>query len=115
MNDARGGPPSWTPAAVGAAPKHGTATDTELLDGAVWEHFVTALGNAGKSVGGAPPTDVSAGYRQLLVLLALGIDEALRHADPYDPHIKPGNVDNVLKWGMDCPDALYAGTPVRSS
>jgi len=114
MSDARGGPPSWTPAAVGAAPKHGSATDAELMNGAVWQQFVTALQRAGTNVGAAPATDVAVGYRQLLVLLALGVDEALRHADPYDPYIKPGNVDAVLKWGMDCPDALYSGTPVRS-
>ena len=47
------------------------------------------------------------GFRHLLVLLALGVDEALRTADPYDPAIAPGNVDNILKWGMDCPDALW--------
>jgi hypothetical protein len=48
-----------------------------------------------------------------LVLLALGIDEALRSSDPYDPKIRPGNVDAVLKWGMDCPDAFYSGAAVR--
>src|SRR5581483_10484351 len=39
--------------------------------------------------------------------------EALRGSDPYDPVHQPGNVDNVLKWGMDCPDALYTGCSVR--
>jgi hypothetical protein len=53
------------------------------------------------------------GYRHLLVLLAMGVDEALRTTDPYDPVLQPGNVDNVLKWGMDCPDALYSGSSVR--
>jgi len=55
----------------------------------------------------------ASGYRHLLVLLALGIDEALRPSNPYDPHIRPGNVDAVLKWGMDCPDAFYSGASVR--
>jgi hypothetical protein len=59
-----------------------------------------------------PEGDLS-GYRHLLVLLALGVDEALRSGDPYEPAITPGNVDNVLKWGMDCPDALYSGCGVR--
>ena len=64
---------------------------------------------------GAPQglVDQASGYRHLLVLLALGIDEALRHSDPYDPHFGPANVDNVLKWGMDCPDAAYTGAAVR--
>ena len=25
---------------------------------------------------------------------------------------KPSNVDNVYKWGMDCPDCIYAGAPL---
>jgi hypothetical protein len=63
----------------------------------------------------APQTAIeqAAGYRHLLVLLALGIDDALRSSDPYDPKIRPGNVDAVLKWGMDCPDAFYSGAAVR--
>jgi hypothetical protein len=57
--------------------------------------------------------DRAAGYRHLLVLLALGIDEALRPSDPYRPRFAPANVDNVLKWGMDCPDAAYTGASLR--
>ena len=37
----------------------------------------------------------------------------MRSSNPYDPHIRPGNVDAVLKWGMDCPDAFYSGASVR--
>ena len=48
-----------------------------------------------------------------MVLLALGIDEALRVSDPYRPHFAPANMDNVLKWGMDCPDAAYTGAGIR--
>ncbi|HEY1827245.1 MAG TPA: DUF1214 domain-containing protein, partial [Acidimicrobiales bacterium] len=54
------------------------------------------------------------GFRHLLILLALGVDEALRDADPYEPALKPGNVDNLIKWGMDCPDALYVGAAIRA-
>ena len=34
-------------------------------------------------------------------------------SDPYDPYFAPANVDNVLKWGMDCPDAAYTGAAIR--
>jgi hypothetical protein len=27
--------------------------------------------------------------------------------------VKPSGVDNVYKWGMDCPDCIYAGGPLR--
>jgi hypothetical protein len=61
----------------------------------------------------AEETDRAAGYRHLLVLLALAVDEALRSSDPYRPRFTPANVDNVLKWGMDCPDAAYSGAAIR--
>jgi hypothetical protein len=47
------------------------------------------------------------------MLLALGIDEALRTSNSQEPRIRPGNVDDVLKWGMDCPDAAYSGASIR--
>jgi hypothetical protein len=111
------GPPSWMPAAVGSAYRHGTGTDDDLLSGRAWTELLDALARAG-AVLRSPraPTgavDRAAGYRQLLVLVALAIDEALRPSDPYDPTFSPANVDNVLKWGMDCPDAAYTGAAIR--
>lgn len=126
-----GGPPEWVPAAVGAAWRHGRATAGDLHSGAAWADLLEALGRAGTFVhratrgdegGGANDPEAQAdavigdrtGYHHLLVLLALGIDEALRDGDPYAPALTAGNVNNVLKWGMDCPDALYVGAPVRA-
>lgn len=112
-----GGTPSWVPSAIGSARRHGTASQDDLHSGLSWRQLLESLGRAGDFLHGdhLPPGgegDVS-GYHHLLVLLALGIDEALRLGDPYDPVMAPGNVDNVLKWGMDCPDALYVGSSVR--
>jgi hypothetical protein len=67
---------------------------------------------SGRSPGAAE--ERNAGFRHLLGLIALGIDEALRRGDPYEPSLKPGSTDAALKWGMDCPDALYLGSPVRA-
>jgi hypothetical protein len=105
------------PAAVGSAYRHGVGTDDDLLSGQAWTDLLDALARAG-AVMASPraPTgavDQAAGYRQLLVLVALAIDEALRPSDPYDPTFSPANVDNVLKWGMDCPDAAYTGAAIR--
>ncbi|MGP8059860.1 MAG: DUF1214 domain-containing protein [Acidimicrobiales bacterium] len=112
-----GGPPAWLPASVGSAVRWGTADDEALLSGRAWGRLLESLGLAAAVLGTerapATPVDQAAGYRHLMVLLALGIDEALRAADPYHPVIKPGNVDSVLKWGMDCPDAAYVGAAVR--
>jgi Protein of unknown function (DUF1214) len=111
-----GGPPAWLPASVGAAARQGSAGPEDLLSGDSWARLLDALARAGAVVaarGPGTPVDQAAGYRHLLVLLALGVDEALRGGDPYHPAIRPGNVDGVLKWGMDCPDAAYLGAPVR--
>ncbi len=56
---------------------------------------------------------MAAGFRHLLGLLGIGIDQGLRaEIDPVLA-VKPSNVDNVYKWGMDCPDCIYAGAPLR--
>ncbi|HTT87138.1 MAG TPA: DUF1214 domain-containing protein [Acidimicrobiales bacterium] len=112
------GPPAWLPAAVGAAYRHGAGTDDDLVSGRAWRDLLERLGRAGAVLESErSPTqlvDRASGYRHLMVLLALGIDEALRPSDPYDPSFAPANVDNVLKWGMDCPDAAYTGASVRA-
>ena len=114
---AASGPPSWLPASVGSAYRHGLGTDDDLVSGRAWADLLEALGRTGSVVSSdrapAAAADQAAGYRHLLVLLALAIDEALRPSDPYDPFFAPANVDNVLKWGMDCPDAAYTGAAIR--
>ena len=111
------GPPAWMPAAVASAYRHGTGTEDDLLSGRAWTDLLAALARVGSVMTSArapaTPVDQASGYRQLLVLLALAIDEALRPSDPYDPTFAPANVDNVLKWGMDCPDAAYTGAGIR--
>ena len=108
---------AWFPATVGSAYRRGAASDEDLISGAAFEAMVAGLRGAADLVGSAraptSPIDRAAGYRHLFVLLALGIDEALRPSDPYDPFFAPANVDDVLKWGMDCPDAAYTGAAIR--
>ena len=109
--------PLWLPSSVGSAARRGKASGDDLLSGRAWEQFLSHLAAAGDVLGSdrtpSAALEQAAGYRHLLTLLALGIDEALRPSDPYDPHIAPGNVDAVLKWGMDCPDAAYVGSAIR--
>jgi hypothetical protein len=109
---------AWIPSAVGSAGRSGTLGADSLHSGAAWQSLLGALGEAGNFLHSdrlPPGNDADAtGYRHLMVLLALGIDEALRSSDPYEPVLRPGNVDNHLKWGMDCPDALYSGSPIRA-
>jgi hypothetical protein len=109
--------PAWAPGSVGSAYGRRPSDAESLLSGEDWEHMLGSLSRAGSVLRStrAPvdAVDRAEGYRHLLVLLALGIDEALRSSDPYRPRFTPANVDNVLKWGMDCPDAAYSGAAIR--
>lgn len=105
--------PAWAPASVRAARRLGSATEEDLRSGRALEEMIEGLRRAGEVLRSADPAGLAAGYRHLLVLLTLGIDEALRPSDAFEPHLAPGNVDAVLKWGMDCPDAAYLGAPLR--
>jgi hypothetical protein len=108
---------AWFPATVGSAYRKGSAGDDALVSGAAFEEMLGGLRRAAELVRSprAPAFEVdrAAGYRHLLVLLALAVDEALRPSDPYDPFFAPANIDAVLKWGMDCPDAAYTGAALR--
>lgn len=109
--------PAWAPASIGSAYGRRPTDDESLLSGRDWGQLLESLARAGSVLqSGRVPSDAvdrAEGYRHLMVMLALGIDEALRTSDPYRPRFTPGNVDNVLKWGMDCPDAAYSGSPLR--
>ena len=95
MSDpAASGPPSWMPAAVGSAYRHGVGTDDDLLSGRAWTDLLAALARAGAFMRVAPGPH--RGRRPSLGLppapgaLALGIDEALRPSTPTSPHIQSG-------------------------
>jgi hypothetical protein len=62
---------------------------------------------------GGNPIDRAAGLRHLLVLLAAGIDEALRF-DP-DPIlcVQRASTNDIISWGMECPDCLYTRATMR--
>jgi hypothetical protein len=109
--------PSWMPHSVSEAARAGDATADDLLSGRAWSHLLDGLRRAAEQVNSVDvahnPVDVATGFRHLLVLVGLGVDQALR-AEP-DPvlSVSPSNVDNVFKWGMDCPDCIYTGAPLR--
>ncbi len=109
--------PSWMPHSVSEAARAGDATADDLASGRAWSHLLEALRKAADVVLSEDvprdPVDMAAGFRHLLGLLGMGIDQGLRsEVDPVLA-VKPSNVDNVYKWGMDCPDCIYAGAPLR--
>jgi hypothetical protein len=109
--------PSWMPHSVSEAAKAGDATADDLVSGRAWAHLLGALGQAAEVVGAQASArnaaDLAAGFRHLLVLMSLGADQALRTEPDPVLAVSPSGVDNVYKWGMDCPDCIYTGAPLR--
>ncbi len=108
--------PSWMPHSVSEAARAGDATADDLMSGRAWSHLLGALRRASEVVlseSGRNAADVAAGFRHLLVLLVTGADQGLRAESSPVLAVKPSGVDNVYKWGMDCPDCIYAGAPLR--
>jgi hypothetical protein len=113
-------PKAWLPFSIAeAALSGGTANsaDDDADLSAAWAHLLERLKAAGDLVASAPVNrnriDYASGMRHLLVLLAVGIDEALR-VDP-DPVLAVGrtSTDDILTWGMECPDCIYMRATLR--
>ncbi len=110
--------PAWLPFSVSEAVTAGDATDQDLASGQAWDHLLEMLRRTGEVVlsDSVPnePVDMASGFRHLLVLLGVGIDELLRRGLDRVPAVKPSGTDAAYKWGMECPDCIYVGTALRS-
>lgn len=104
---------AWLPFSIAEASLSGDADPHERDAAQAWSYLLERLKAAGDIVGSHPvsrtPIDRASGMRHLLVLLAAGVDAALR-VDP-DPILAVGatSTDDVITWGMECPDGLYTG------
>jgi hypothetical protein len=109
-------PMAWLPHSIAEASTE-TPASGDLDVAAAWSHLMRRLDDAAQIVGSDPasrnPVDLAAGMRHLLVLLAAGIDEALRF-DP-DPIlcVQRASTNDVVTWGMECPDCLYTRATMR--
>ncbi|MEE2855018.1 MAG: DUF1214 domain-containing protein [Actinomycetota bacterium] len=110
-------PLAWLPFTIAEAAlaSSGETSDPDLF--AAWSQLLSRLDEAARTVESEPAsrsrTDAAAGIRHLLVLLAAGIDEALRF-DP-DPalRVQRTSTDDIVTWGMECPDCLYTRAALR--
>ncbi|MGB9303937.1 MAG: DUF1214 domain-containing protein [Mycobacterium sp.] len=109
-------PLSWLPFAIAEASLTGTASgDRTPVEG--WSYLLERMATSAAIVETSGfarnRTDLTAGIRHLLVLLAVGIDEALR-VDP-DPalRVERTSTDDIITWGMECPDCLYTRALMR--
>ena len=97
----------------------GSATEDERPHelSAAWAHLLERLTRPSELVAsdaGEPNRiDSRPGMRHLMVLLAVGVDEALR-VDP-DPILAVcrTSTDDIVTWGMECPDCLYLRATLR--
>jgi hypothetical protein len=107
---------AWLPHSIAEASTETPATgDVDVAAG--WSHLMRRLDEAAQIVESDPasrnPVDLAAGMRHLLVLLAAGVDEALRF-DP-DPIlcVQRTSTNDLVTWGMECPDCLYTRATMR--
>ncbi len=109
--------PAWLPFSVSEAASAGDATGQDLASGEAWNHLLDTLRRAGDVVlsDSVPhdPVDMASGFRHLLVLLGVGIDELLRRGLDRVPAVKPSGMDAAYKWGMECPDCIYVGSALK--
>ncbi|MFZ1179224.1 MAG: DUF1214 domain-containing protein [Mycobacterium sp.] len=111
-------PLAWLPfsiAEAALAPLSGGTDNVDLAQ--AWSYLLERLRGASQIVESDPASrnrvDLAAGMRHLLVLLAAGIDEVLRF-DP-DPIlcVQPTSTDDIVSWGMECPDCIYTRAVLR--
>ena len=57
--------------------------------------------------------DLAAGMRHLLVLLTAGIDEVLRFDTDPILCVQATSTDDLVTWGMECPDCIYTRAVLR--
>ncbi len=110
-------PMAWLPHSIAeAALSGGGGPDGELA--AAWAHLQERLTAAEQLVASTPVNknrvDYASGMRHLLVLLAVGIDMALR-VDP-DPvlAVTRAGMDDIVTWGLECPDCVYMNASLRA-
>jgi hypothetical protein len=108
---------AWLPFAIAeAALRTGSdGNDVDLFQ--AWSYLQDQLGESAQAVKSDPGSrnrvDLTAGMRHLLVLLSAGIDEVLRF-DP-DPilTVHRTSTDDIITWGMECPDCIYTRAALR--
>ncbi|MFN6554042.1 DUF1214 domain-containing protein [Mycolicibacterium septicum] len=108
---------AWLPHSIAEAALSGFGGD-DVEMAAAWAHLQERLSAAEQLVVSTPVNknrlDYAAGMRHLMILLAVGIDMALR-VDP-DPilAVTRARMDDVVTWGLECPDCVYMNADLRA-
>ena len=110
-----GKPLAWLQFSIAEAALSGEPGSVDLAE--AWSYLLDRVREAAQVVQADPAcqnrVDLAAGMRHLLVLLAAGVDEALRF-DP-DPilSVQRTSTDDTVTWGMECPDCIYTRATLR--
>jgi hypothetical protein len=108
---------AWLPFSIAEAALSGNPgrDDVDLLT--AWSYLLDQLRGAAQIVQSDPASrnrvDFAAGMRHLLVLLAAGADEALRFDRDPIVCVERTSTDDIVTWGMECPDCIYTHAAMR--
>ena len=108
---------AWLPFSIAEASLGGKPDSDDVDLPHAWSYLLDRLRRAAQIVESDPASrnrvDLASGMRHLLVLLAVGVDEALRF-DP-DPvlGVDRTSTDDIVTWGMECPDCIYMRATMR--
>lgn len=106
---------AWLPFSIAEAALSGTDAALDLAP--AWGQLLDRLRDSAQSVESAPAsknrTDLTAGMRHLLVLLTAGIDEVLRFDTAPVLRVQQTSTDDIVTWGMECPDCVYTRAVLR--
>ena len=110
-------PLAWLPSSIAEASLTGRPDSDDIELAQAWPYLLDKLRDAAQIVESDPANrnrvDLAAGMRHLLVLLAAGVDEAL-HFDPDPiPCVQRTSTDDIVTWGMECPDCIYTRATMR--
>ena len=115
MSDSKN-PMAWLPFSIAEAALAGSDDDAVDLSQA-WSYLQERLRDAAQIVQSDPTNrnrvDLAAGIRHLLVLLTAGIDEVLRFDTDPVLCVQATSTDDLVTWGMECPDCIYTRAVLR--
>ena len=115
MSDSKN-PMAWLPFSIAEAALAGSDDDDVDLPQA-WSYLQDRLRDAAQAVPSDPANrnriDLAAGMRHLLVLLTAGIDEVLRFDTDPVLCVQATSTDDLVTWGMECPDCIYTRAVLR--
>jgi hypothetical protein len=108
-------PMAWLPFSIAEAALAGSDGGADLSQ--AWSYLQERLQEAAQLVQSDPANrnrvDLAAGMRHLLVLLIAGIDEVLRFDTDPILCVEATSTDDLVTWGMECPDCIYTRAVLR--